>query len=361
VSEHAELTRVRRRRSLLQGVRYAGAMLHEFRVSLLALGIFVLLGGLLHWATPMQALGGARPSVLNSLLAAWLSMFGEPMYNPPPTWYLALVQGLYPVLGFALVGEGVVRFGMLMISRRQGEKEWMRVMAKTYRDHVVLCGLGHLGFRILGRLLEDKVDVIAIEQTTDARFLAQAKETGIPVLIRDMKEDQALLDAGVEHARAIIIATNDDMANLEVALDARRMNPGIRVLMRMFDQHLADKIKGAIGIDAAFSSAALAAPIVASMAHGARVLASFPLAGVRHVVAEVHAEARSVLCGQRLGDLERSLGARVLAHSGASGAAEARPSGDRQIAAGDTITVEVEARHLSALAEASRGPAGLRA
>ncbi len=344
-----------RRRSMLQVLRYAGAMAHEFRGSLIALALCVLLGGVLHWITPMPSLAGARPSVLLSLLAAWLSMFGEPMFNPPPTWYLALVEGLYPVLGFTLVGEGVVRFGMLMISRRQGEKEWMRVMAKTYRDHVVLCGLGHLGYRILGRLLEDKVEVVAIERTAEARFLGQAKETGIPVLIRDMKEDQALIDAGVPYARAIIIATNDDMANLEVALDARRMNPQIRVIMRMFDQHLADKIKGALGIDAAFSSAALAAPIVASMAHGARVLASFPVAGVRHVIAEVHAEPKSTLCGQRLGELESTLGARVLSRSDASGTSQARPPGAGQIAAGDTITVEIEARHLSALAEAARG------
>ena len=88
----------------------------------------------------------------------------------------------------------------------------------------------------------------------------------MPVLVRDMKEDQALIDAGVQHARTIIIATNDDMANLEVALDARRMNPKIRVIMRLFDQRIADKFKEAALIDEAFSSAALAAPMVAEMA-----------------------------------------------------------------------------------------------
>ncbi|NJL18652.1 MAG: hypothetical protein HC938_17335 [Nitrospira sp.] len=40
----------------------------------------------------------------------------------------------------------------------------------------------------------------------------------------------------------IVIATNDDMANLEVALDARRLNPKIRVLMRLYDQQIAAKI-----------------------------------------------------------------------------------------------------------------------
>ena len=185
---------------------------------------------------------------------------------PPERWYLALLCGVYPLLGFGLVGEGVVRIGLLILSKDRGEKEWMMVMASTYRDHVVLCGLGHLGYRILGSSWREDADVVALEKDAAGRFLSEAKATGMPVLVRDMKEDQALVDAGVQHARAIIIATNDDMANLEVALDARRMNPKIRVIMRLFDQRMADKFKEAALIDEAFSSAALAAPIVAGMA-----------------------------------------------------------------------------------------------
>jgi voltage-gated potassium channel Kch len=198
-------------------------------------------------------------------LAAWLAMFGEPMLSPPETWYLALLIGLYPLLGFGLVGEGIVRLSFLVLSKKQGEREWMIVKASTYRDHVVLCGLGHLGYRILLQLLERGAHVVAIEKDPSAPFITEAQATGTPVLVRDMKEDQALIDAGIAHASVIVIATNDDLANLEVALDSRRMNPGIRVVLRMFDQRIADKFKDAKLIDEAFSSAALAAPVVADL------------------------------------------------------------------------------------------------
>src|SRR5213075_2010986 len=131
----------------------------------------------------------------------------------------------------------------------------MRVMVSTYRDHVVLCGMGRLGFRVLEALLASEVPVVALERQGAGRFVNKAKDLGVPVLIRDMKEDQALIDAGIEYARAIIIATNDAMANLEVALDARRMNPSIRVVMRMFDDQIALKVAGTMNIDAAFSDA----------------------------------------------------------------------------------------------------------
>src|SRR5256885_11929353 len=98
---------------------------------------------------------------------------------------------------------------MLMISRKEGEKEWMKVMASTYRDHVVLCGLGHLGFRVLEQLLAGGIPVVALEKHRASRHLTHARELGAPVLIRDMKEDQALIDAGIQRARAVVICTND--------------------------------------------------------------------------------------------------------------------------------------------------------
>src|SRR6185436_18950844 len=127
------------------------------------------------------------------------------------------------------------------------------------RDHVVLCGLGHLGFRVLEQLIASGIPVVVLEKDERGRALPAAKAMGAPILIRDMKEDQSLIDAGIRHARAVIIATNDDMANLEVALDSRRLNPAIRVVMRLFDQQIAQKISGALSIDVAFSSSALAA------------------------------------------------------------------------------------------------------
>ena len=253
-----------------------------FRTTLLILAIALLIGTILYRVTPHAAYGGHPPPLIVCAFSAWLALFAQPVLAPPETWYLAVLGGVYPLLGFGLVGEGLVRLGLLMISRARGEKEWMRVMASTYRDHIVLCGLGHLGYRILGALLATNARVVCIEKQPDARFLDDAKSTGVPILVRDMKEDQALVDAGIQHAHTVIIATNDDMANIEVALDARRFNPKIRVIMRMFDQQIADKVKDAFLIQEAFSSAALAAPIVAAMAHGTGVLASFRIGGVQH-------------------------------------------------------------------------------
>ena len=332
---------------------YALGVLRTFRLTLIGLVSLVLVGGLLFAVTPHAEFGGERPPVFTSFYAAWMALVGEPVLSPPAAWYLAVLDGVYPLLGLLVVGEGIVRFALLMVSREKGEAEWMKVMASTYRDHVVLCGLGHLGYRVLGQLLSTGNPVVAIEQDPKARFLALAKATGIPVLVRDMKDDKALIEAGVAHARVVILATNDDMANLEAALDARRMNPKVRVVLRLYDQEIAAKIKGAFAIDAAFSSSALAAPLVAAMSLDCRVLGTYSVAGVPHVAAEVVAVPGSGLIGRKVVDLEAMHEVRVLARHREGEPENARPpSGQMVIEEGDTLVLHASSDRIGRLAGA---------
>src|SRR5262249_46149610 len=123
-----------RRRGLRATLLYVRALVREFRGTLAAVGFLLVVGTVLFAITRHPELGGQRPAVDVALFATWMAMLAQPQLTPPAAWYLGAIDSIYPLLGFALIGEGVVRFGMLMISRRRGEKEWMRVMASTYRD-----------------------------------------------------------------------------------------------------------------------------------------------------------------------------------------------------------------------------------
>ncbi len=323
---------------------YARAVLRQFRATLLLLGAAVVLGGSMH-----LVLGDPHPaSVLTSYYDAWMAILGENVISPTDPWVLVLLFGTYPLVGFVVIGEGIVRLALLVSSKQHSEREWTKVKASTYRDHVVLCGVGHLGFRVLQELVAGAVSVVAVEKDPDARFLAQAKLMGIPVLMRDMKDDEALREAGIEHARAIVVATNDDMANLEVVLDARRMNPKIRILMRLFDQQIAAKISEPLAVDVAFSASALAAPIVAAMTVGARVLASFGVGGVPHVTAEVTASSK--LAGRQLSELEQHHGVRILARGSASDVRDTTVAGRDPVAAGEVLVVYGSATRVGSMA-----------
>ena len=340
----------RRRRDARTAWFYALTLLREFRWSLFSLALILAAATGLHAITAQPELGGHRPGLFLSLYGAWMMLFAQPLFNPPATWYLQLASGVYPLLGVVLIGEGIVRFALLMMSRRRGEKEWMKVKASTYRDHVVLCGLGHLGYRVLQQLIHIGREVVAIENNPDAPFLEEAKATGTPVLVRNMKNDQTLIDAGVPYARTILIATNDDMANVEVALDARRLNPRIRISMRQYDHKLAEKFQDAFGIDFAFSSSALAAAAVAATSMPCKVVAAYDVGGRPHVTAEIAIGAGSALIGRALADLETTFGARVVARTPAAGEAEAPPLSSRIIAAGDALLIHAAVASMETLA-----------
>jgi Trk K+ transport system NAD-binding subunit len=229
------------------------------------------------------------------------------------------------------------------------------VTASTYRDHVILCGLGHLGIRVLEQLAAAGTPTVVLEKRRGNPMLVRAREMGIPVLIRDMKEDQALIDAGIVHAHAVVIATNDDMANLEVALDARRLNPGIRVVMRLFEQQLASKIADALDVDVAFSSSSLAAPLVAAMSLRTKVLGSTLIGGVSHVVTEVVAAEGGRLTGRRVDELEGEYAAKVLAltPAGGGGAIQSPPAASAVVGAGDTLVLHAAATAIAKIGAAA--------
>jgi voltage-gated potassium channel len=334
---------------------YFRVISREFRWTLLALLIAITLGAVMYWLAPDPDVG--RISSGHAVYRSWSALLGEPTMASPPTWYVAVMQATYPLLGFALIGEGVVRFALIMLSKRHGEKEWMKVMASTYRDHVVLCGLGKLGIRVLENLVASSIPVIVLERDANNRFLERAKGFGVPVLMRDMKEDQSLIDAQIGHARAVIIATNDDMANLEVALDARRLNPKIRVVMRLFDQQIAAKISGALMVDAAFSSSSLAAPLVAALSLETKVLSSSVIHGVPHVMCELTIDAHSAIAGRSVADVERKFPIRIVSRTAGDSGRHAMPASDIVLRPGDTVVVHTPTAQLPALSAGSAAQA----
>ncbi|HET6246259.1 MAG TPA: NAD-binding protein [Tepidisphaeraceae bacterium] len=341
-----------RRRAMIAAL-YFRAIIIEFRWTLILLATLVAFAAVLHRATPAARLEGQRVSFGDAIYDGWMALLAQPAYQKCP-WYLKIVYGLYPVMGFILIGEGIVRLALLMMSKRHGEKEWMRVVASTYRDHVIVCGLGHLGFRVLEQLVAGDAPTVVLERSSNNAFLSQAKAMHVPVLVRDMKEDAALIDAGVEHATSIIICSNDEMANIEVALDARRMNPKIRVVMRLFEQQLAAKISGALTIDAAFSSSALAAPVVAAMAFHTRVLSSMSIGGEPYVTAEVLVEETGALAGRSIHQIETEHAARILARTLAGSTEHVHVTRDSLVTPGDILVVHIAAKKLSSLAAAGR-------
>jgi Trk K+ transport system NAD-binding subunit len=151
-------------------------------------------------------------------------------------------------------------------------------------------------------------DIVAIDLKEDSRFIEKAKSLGIPVIIADARRSENLIKANIEKADSIIPCTQNELTNLEIALDARELNPGIKVVMRMFDSELAERVEKGFGIHTAFSTSALAAPIFATAAMRVNVKHSFYVGDELLNLSEVTIQPGSKLVGLTVEGMESDYG-----------------------------------------------------
>lgn len=101
-------------------------------------------------------------------------------------------------------------------------------------DHVVICGYGIFGRTVARRLRDRDVPVVAIER--DPTELDQVREDGVLGIEADTRREEALLDAGIERATAVVAAIDESNANIQIAINASQLAPNVEVVVRVGDQ-----------------------------------------------------------------------------------------------------------------------------
>ena len=110
------------------------------------------------------------------------------------------------------------------------------------------------------------------------------------------------------------------MTNLEIALEARELNPSIKVVLRMFDDQLAERVRRGFSIRTAFSTSALAAPVFAAAATRAQIDHSLYVDDVLLNVARTEVREGSSLEGRTIAQVEKDLDITCVLHRGSGGA-----------------------------------------
>jgi len=327
-------------RKLLGRARY---LLKEFRWPMVVFAALVLGGGALFSATMDLPYGEA-------CFGAYMLIFVQPNLKFPNHWYDQALFFLMPIVGLGAVADSVVRLGYLIFSRKRKLQEWWIMEASTMRNHVVLCGLGRVGYRIAQQLLAAKEQVVAIEKDGESMFVEEMQDLGVPVLIGEARLRKNLLQANLEQARAIILATNDDLTNLDAALTAREIKPDIRVVLRLFDETLASKVASQFHMPV-ISTSQVSAPAFVAAVTGRTVHQCFQLDGQTIHVADVRVFR---LPSQTVSALQKAFGVSVVLHKKSSGGASL-PDPESQIQGGDTIVVAAPVDRMHKLEEANRG------
>jgi Trk K+ transport system NAD-binding subunit len=206
-------------------------------------------------------------------------------------------------------------------------------------------GFGKLGYRVFAILRKLGEAVVVIERDPACQFLEEARRDGSPLLLGDGRREALLKEANIAKARCLILATDDDLANLEMALDAQTISPRIRIVMRMFDQNMADKVSKGFNITMAASPAALSAPTFATSVLAPSVVSSFIMGNQLVVNQQWLVRAGGPLAGRTVGQVIAELRLGVVEHArpGAPGTAAKPmllPPPDTKLEPGDGVVLQ---------------------
>lgn len=278
-------------------------LLNEFRTALVLFLIAILGGGFLYYRIAWQV---GEP--VQNLSEAFYIVLGLAFFQPPvdfpQSFFLEAFFFIMPLVGIMALALGLADFSYLFFNRRARSKEWEMAIASTLDKHHILVGLGHLGFHVVQHLkgaMNQPMAVIELNPTAD--LIAAVQEMDIPIIHDDASRETALEAAGVRRAVSIILCSQNDAVNLKIALKARSLNPGIRVIIRIFDDDFAQALTKQFGF-IAMSGTGLAAPAFAASATDSEITPPISIEGESLSLARITVSPGCAIEGKTVGQIE---------------------------------------------------------
>jgi voltage-gated potassium channel len=113
-----------------------------------------------------------------------------------------------------------------VLTRRTREQIRTRRWRSRVKDHTVIIGFGVKGRAAAQGLVDagvDKAQIVVV--ATERAMVDEAAREGFVGVLGDARREEVLLDAGVDRASSIVVATDQDDTAILITLTARRLSP----------------------------------------------------------------------------------------------------------------------------------------
>ena len=132
---------------------------------------------------------------------------------------------------------------------------------------VIVAGMEPLGLAIVERLLAAGAEVRGIAAPADAPVAARELERlGASVVTGSPRSVAVLEAAGLASASTLVLAADNDAENVDAALLARRLRPGLPLVVRLFNPDLTGYLGDTLPGVTVLSVSRLGAPVFAELA-----------------------------------------------------------------------------------------------
>lgn len=130
------------------------------------------------------------------------------------------------------------------------------------KNHVVVLGYGYLTRPVLDKLGE-RVEYVVV--ATDSELAESLRNRGYSVVEADLMNEEALKDADVGRARAVVVAGERDADDALAILTTRDLNPGVEIIAVASNSENAEKLRRA-GADIVVSPAEIVGKLLVESA-----------------------------------------------------------------------------------------------
>jgi voltage-gated potassium channel len=231
----------------------------------------------------------------------------------------------------------------------------------TLKQHVIVCGVGTTGRHIATELNAVGIPFVVVDANRELlEEIATEFEDELLFVVGDATDDHVLELAGVERARGVISALNDDKANLFVTISARALNPTARIVAKSIEPSTERKLRRA-GADAVVAPNYIGGVRLFSEMVSPKTVAFLDRivqfgSGISVGIQAIDIPETSPLVGQRLADAEiREAGALVVAVHRSDGDYVYNPGSEQVLEAGDSLIVLAESDDVAALRQSVAG------
>lgn len=110
------------------------------------------------------------------------------------------------------------------------------------QQHVIICGYGRNGQQAAKTLKAHRIPFVIIEKSGERMKDHKQNDPSLVYLAGDATEDELLLKAGIEKARAVLVTLPEDADNVFIVLSAKSLNPHVHVVSRASTQSASAKL-----------------------------------------------------------------------------------------------------------------------
>ena len=292
------------------------AHLYPWRVTIIMLIGLAALTYLFWWAH--QTWQGEISPIKALFAIINMTFFQLTFTDMPSNNTLDIFPIIVPLIGLPIIslfGLRIVTIIRLFFIRSERGQEWQEAVVRyTVQEHIIICGLGRIGYRVARRLSQQQnLPLVGITIQSDPLVETLMAE-GMPVILGNIEDQEILSKAGIERATIVIVCTDDDWTNLGTTVLVQKLNPHARVVLRLFEDALMAEIQSKFKLDAVISRSAVAATTFTYAAIGGEIVETFKLVNYNYILAQIPLGPTSPMLGRTIGEVAQEQDVTVVCH-----------------------------------------------